>query len=345
MFKYIAIRLLAGVVLLVINNVIYVCFFYEKDLQHYSPMVNELRNLPDNTDILYLGESSNITYAETDKDKRHISEFLSDHFPTLSSRDITKEASHAGIYYTLLNAIPEEKDIQTVVVTMNLRSFNAQWIHSEQETALRKSMVLLEDYPPFWNRIRLSFKGYDYKGKELRREDMKTVWRNDVLRFPYKFPHRNIIEWDEAMAATGIKDDQGKIDAKTDLACHYIKAYGFQIDTLTNPRIEDFDKIVQLAKEKGWNLVFNFLAENVEKGKELVGKDLFFLMNRNRNILTDYYQRKGVRVVDNLEAVENAYFIDQNWTTEHYSEEGRKTIAENLAKGIKQFHHHDDIKE
>ena len=136
-----------------------------------------------------------------------------------------------------------------------------------------------------------------------------------------------------------VKDEHGNTDyAQTELACHYIKAYGFQIDTLKNPRIADFDEIVELARKRGWNLVFNLMAENMQKAEELVGEDLLFLMNENRELLLNYYQSKGVMVVDNLSLVDDAQFIDQNWTTEHYAEKGRKTVAKHVAHGLKSWY-------
>ena len=50
-------------------------------------------------------------------------------------------------------------------------------------------------------------------------------------------------------AKKGIKNSDGTINRQlTELACHYIKTYAFQIDTQRNPRIKDFDKIVCVAK-------------------------------------------------------------------------------------------------
>ena len=221
--------------------------------------------------------------------------------PDLALYDLTKPAAHAGIFKVLLQQMPEESEVETVIVTLTLRSFNAQWIHSPLETSLQKSLVLLKPYPPLVNRFLLSFKAYEIKTREEREADFKKQWQKDKLHFPYAFPHENVALWDRWMAYEGIPDESGETDrARTELACHYIKAYGFQIDTLKNPRIADFDEIVELARERGWKLVFNLMAENMEKAGELVGEDLLFLMNENRELLLDYYRSKGVMVVDNL---------------------------------------------
>lgn len=323
-------------VLVLLINLLYEKFFFEKDLQEYSTLINLVRDVPLDADVIYLGESSNNTTRGDDLDKRKISDFVADYYPGLGFYDLTKPAAHAGIFKVLLDHMPEESEVETVIVTLTLRSFNAQWIHSPLETSLQKSLVLLRPNPPLVNRFLLSFKAYDIKDGDERTKDFQKQWERDLFHFPYEFPHENVMDWDRWMSHTGIRNDSGEVDReRTILACHYIKAYGFQIDTLSNPRIADFNAIVKLARERQWNLVFNLMAENTGKAAELVGEDLIFLMNENRKLLKDYYGSRGVRVVDNLDMVEDEQYIDQNWTTEHYAEKGRKTIARQVAEELK----------
>nr|MBA3900668.1 DUF4843 domain-containing protein [Bacteroidota bacterium] len=320
MAKAIIFRFLFLAVLLVLMNFIYDKFLYEKDLLEHSPIINLLRDAAD-ADVVYLGESSNITFKESDIDKRPISAFVADYFQGLTVKDITWPASHAGIYKQLLYKIPESSNIKTVVVTLNLRSFNANWTYSTLETSLQKSLVLLRDYPPLLNRFLLSFKSYDIKSEKERSIQFKEKWKNDVLNFPYPFPHKNVIEWDKWMAGQGVASVDGQTDkAKTSLACHYIKTYAFQINPMNNQRIKDFDEIIELSKKRGWNLVFNLLAENTEKANQLVGDDLIYLMEGNRKILKSHFENQGIAVVDNFNEIKDEEFIDQDWTTEHYAE-------------------------
>jgi len=338
--KFIILKILLIICLLFGMNVLYRLFFYESDLQKHSDIINLVYDVVENEcNVIYIGESSNVTFRNNDLDKRSISGFIAAYFPDLRVGDITKAASHAGIYYVLLNNIPPDSKIETVIVTFNLRSFNAEWIYSKLETALQKSIVMIKDYPPLWNRFMLSFKGYDIKTDAERSLQVHYEWRARTLRFPYPFPYTNVKEWDKAKANAGIMREDGSYNAElTSLACHYIKTYAFQIDTLTNPRIKDFDKIVALAKKRNWNLVFNLMAENIEMADSLVGKDLLFLMKQNRDLLVERYQRMGVTVVDNLSSVPDEEFIDRDWTTEHYAEQGRKIVAHNVAQSLKTFY-------
>lgn len=314
---------------------VYSEYFLENDLQKHSSIINKVQAISDSCDILYLGESSNVTTGFGDKSKLSISGFLAELLPDKKVCDITKGALHADIYHVILSKIPREKNIETVVVTMNLRSFNAQWIYSDLETALMKSMVLLRNRPALLNRFLLSFKGYDIKTPEERNRQVKRKWKNDIYDLPFEFPYKNLREWDSDAWENGSWNADGTRDfGKRKLAAHYVKAYGFAIDPETNPRIADFDKIVDLCKERNWNLVFNLMAENTEKAEKLLGKDIMYFFEYNRKMLIERYQKNGVIVCDNLYAITDSLFIDQHWTTEHYYEAGRRKIAENLKKYI-----------
>ena len=328
----IALKLLTLGVILTLISVIYQTFFYEDDLKVHSDLITILNDIPNDIDVLYVAESSNTALHKDDVEKKTIAEFIDEALPDLRVEDLTKPAAHAGIYKQLLKRIPEESQIKSVVVTLNLRSFNAQWIHSSLETSLQKSLVFIRPNLPIINRFLLSFKSYPVKSKAEQEAAFKAKWQADKFNFPYPFPHENVMIWDQWMAIEGINNSDGtRNQPLTELACHYIKGYGFQIDTLNNPRIKDFNDIISLAKERGWTLYFNLLSENIDKADKLVGKDLTFLMKSNRDLLINYFSNKGIEVIDNLETVKRYFFIDQHWTTEHYTEEGRKAVALKVA--------------
>lgn len=331
---------IAGVgFMLLLFNGIYARFFYEKDLQVHSDVINVVRRVPMETQVLYVAESSNEAYREDDFDKRSISAMLGDYFPGLRVADLTKPAAHAGIYKALIRQIPDSSKIKTLVVTLNLRSFNAQWLFSELETPLQKSIVLLRSNPPLVNRFMLSFKDYEIKSADERTAQIRKYWSANKIRFPFPFPYTTVTEWDAATWQKGISDSLGHPDPKaTELACHYVKGYAFLIDTTDHPRIRDVEDIIRMAKKRGWNLAFNLLAENTDKAEELVGKELIYLMDENRKRLIRFIESRGALVVDNLESVRDDQFIDANWTTEHYAEQGRRAIAQKVAERIRVFH-------
>ena len=341
--KKLLIRIVMVLVMLVVLNWVYSKWFFEKDLRKHSDIVElSWKVVDDSCRIIYLGESSNNNYGKEEVSHRKISDFTADYFPTVKMGDLTKSASHAQTYYYMLKHVPASSAVETVVVTMNLRSFGPDWICSTLETALRKKLVLLEDHPPLVNRFLLGFKAYPILTEDEWRDSIFWHRKHDALEFPYEFPFATNYEWDSAVGWNGVLDAEGRRDVElTQMTCHYIKTYGFTI-TEKNVRVRDFDAIVDLCHERGWNLVFNLLAENVDKANELVGKDLMFLMKRNRDFLLNRYGNlDGVTVVDNLSLIRDVNFIDQNWTTEHYYEEGRRIMADHLAQTLKTFYPSD----
>lgn len=334
--KKIASRLALLALVLVGLNFVYTHFFYRADLETHTPVMLQVDAASDSAQVVYLGESSNFTFEDTDADKRSISQFAGGFFPSLKWGTVQKGALHAGNYYSLLRNIPRSSSVKTVVVTLNLRSFNATWINSKLETSLQKSMVLTRPGPTLWRRFLLGFRAYEIKTAEERKAIAKASWATADLG--PNSPYPNVITWDSAMAEIGIHMPNGKRhNANTVLATQYIKTYAFRIDTLTNPRIGDFDRIVDLCQDRDWNLVFLLLPENMEKANELV-PELPVFMKENRDLLVNRYRSKGATVVDLLELLPNKIFSDQNWTTEHYNESGRKLVAQNLAESVKPFH-------
>jgi len=336
MLKTICIKFTLLLLILTGLNFIYNHTLYEKDLNEKCKEALKIKGVQDTTDIYYFGESSNVTYETTDSIKNSISEITNFFFPGLRVTAINKYATHAGIYRDWLKQIDLRKNKpKAIVITLNLRSFDAAWIHSKLETQLQESMVLTKPYPNLLNRFFLSLQAFDNKTEWQREQDMLKEWKTKELIFPFPFKYKTVSEWDFGMSqGTYLKPDGSWDDQKIILACHYIKGYAFNLDE-NNPRIKDFDYIAGWCERNKINLYLNLMAENMEYADSLVGKELVFLMRQNRDYLIKRYNTRNSVVVDNLELVPGVEFIDQNWTTEHYYYRGRMRIAKNLAGKLK----------
>ncbi|MBL7933800.1 MAG: hypothetical protein JNL60_17990 [Bacteroidia bacterium] len=336
MLKRVSINIILLVLLLLGLDIIYTYTFYEKDLLEKSKEIPEIRNSLENTDIYYFGESSNITYAPDDSVQNSIAELTNFFYPDLKIKTINKYATHAGIYKHWLREINRKNGKPgALIVTMNLRSFDAAWIHSKLETQLQESIVFTRPFPNIVNRFLLSLQAFDNKSEQERELEMLEEWRTVQLRFPFPFKYKTVREWDDATAAgLNVNQDGTWNQDKIILACHYVKGYAFNIDE-NNPRIRDFDEIAEWCNKNDIKLYLNLMAENIQYADSLVGKELVFLMRQNRDFLKSRYEGKNCTVVDNLELVNGKWFIDQNWTTEHYNYKGRMAIAKNLALSMR----------
>ena len=99
------------------------------------------------------------------------------------------------------------------------------------------------------------------------------------------------------------------------------------------------DKIVQLCKQRGWQPVFNILAENVDQIDSLCGPDLLYLLGQNAQYIVNRYEPQGVIVVNNLKEVRDSDFRDRDFPTEHYKQTGRLTIATTVSEALKKRLH------
>lgn len=342
MVKKILPRLVALILLCLVLNEIYTRYFYPIDLKKID-LADSVQNVKDSCRIIYLGESSNFSFSWNDRDRRRISDMAADYFPTLSWGTLNKGALHAGIYLRLLQQLPADSKIETIVVTMNLRSFGADWIHSRLESVLQRDILLLSPGPKLWNRFRMGIKAY-YNPREYKRKAFQQWhFKNDPLG-PHA-PYPTAQAWVDAIEFRQSNPSLAD-SASLNLAKTFVRLFAFRIDTSNNPRIKDFDKIVELAQKRGWKLVFSILSENVEKARLLTGDALPTLMMQNSDILVKRYSRMGATVVDNLTVVDSSLFIDKNWPTEHYTEPGRKAVARNIALALKTFYPQDfnDVK-
>ncbi|MFT4522449.1 MAG: hypothetical protein ACI8ZN_001399 [Bacteroidia bacterium] len=337
--KNIASKLLLRIPLIffamVIFDLAYVRWFWMDDIKKEAPVLNDVLALQDSCQILYFGESSNFSYHPT-RDSLHdrISDFISYHLPNKRLGTVNSSAYHAGIFVPLIQQIHKDSKVEAIIVTMNMRTFDQAVRHSELESSLRKAAVMYAPRPPLLNRLLVTLNYYDNTSAVDRDFEMWKDWTYDTLKSndtSIRFEPNTIRRWCEVIK---FPDSFGtEYMPKRALADHYIKAYAFQIDD-ENPRVKDFDRIVAIAQEKNIKLVFNLLAENVEYADSLVGKNLVWLMQQNRDFLVDRYSKRGVLVVDNLQAVGGYHYTDQVWTTEHYDAVGRKIIAQSVADSM-----------
>lgn len=338
----IILKLISIVLFAILVNIIYKNTIWKNELQTEVPDLIKLLKITDSCDILYFGESSNISYDPIkDSITTSISGLIAEKLNNKTLGDITHQAYHAGIYLPLIKRIDKNKKVKTLIVTLNLRTLGPPCIHSGLESALQKQALYYRNLPPVLIHLSAALNFYDNKTEYERDYQLWKQWANDELRVEgIYFKYKNVKKWCEAEK---YKLPDGTEDMpKRTLTDHYIKAYGFVLNE-QNPRIKDLDNIVEVCREKDIELYFNLLAENTQYADSLAGSSLLKLITYNAKFLTKRYNNKNVKTIDNLEIVDGVDFTDQNWTTEHYNYKGRKLIADNVANIINSTSKHKII--
>lgn len=322
MIKKITIRLFLLAAIVAVSEIIYTNTTYQSDLRSEGNVFLKFQRGITNADALYFAASPNASVHRDDIDQRTIGQMMDDFIPSLKLESVDTGGIHAGVFKHLIKMIPSDSKVKTVVVNMNYRSFGMGWIHSTLENAIQKQMVFYNNRPAVINRFLQGLNYYDAVSDHERERLMLSHWKNDKL--PFDAPRNNVTDW------CAVEKWGDWTNPKRQLADHYIKNFAFVLNE-KNPRVQDFDEIVEICKEKNLKLIFVILPENLEECQKLVDKDLVNLMKNNRNWLVDRYSSKDVTVVDCFEAVPDSIFIERTFPSEHYKEFGRMTIARAVA--------------
>ncbi|MDP2176540.1 MAG: hypothetical protein Q8K70_11580 [Bacteroidota bacterium] len=331
-FKNMILKGLAVIGTVFLSHFIYSKIYWEPELKDQGYMLFNLREFQWHNDVLYLGESSNYWVSPNDTDKRTISDMINDSIDGMRLSGMQVPAYHAGMFLPIIDLIDTSARVKKLVVTMNLRSFGKPWIYSPQESALLRTKCFYQNASPLYNRLCATLGFHASPSADEQDKKMLHCFEFDTLKVNFELPHNTIKTWCEQEKFP--LPEGGEDFPKRVLADHYIKGYAFQIDVNNNPRIHDFDKIAEICKQKNIQLYFNILAENVEWADSLVGPSLVYFMKTNRDLLVKRYSEKGVIMIDNLEKVPGQYFGEKDWTTEHYTQEGRMIVAQNVAKTL-----------
>jgi len=343
LMKKISLKLFLFVALVFAVNLLYKSTLWSGDKQKYAGSLDSLMNMTNNTDVLYLACSSNVSNSKEEKQTKGISSisgFIGSQYPELNINDISVGAIHANVFVSILENIKESSSIKTIVVSVNMRSFGGDWIYSYLESAIEQSILVMNDkIPPVFRRFLLSLDWYDNKNVKEREAQFLEYWKLDTIKIPEYNVKLTTHQWDSVVANSDrYKNIKGQFDYnKIKFATEIVKSYAYTLDTSKNIRFKQFDKLIEIANEKNIKLVFNILPENLDKIELMIGAELPFLIKRNRDILKEYYKNKGVILVDNLEALNNNYFYE-NYPTEHYTIKGKEIIANEVAIKMRDYY-------
>ena len=327
------VRLISIGLLAVGFNQLYTTYFLEADLDDHGPMLLELNKIADTSDVIYFGESSNFTTHPDDYNTLRISDNIAVKHPNYSFGTINHGAYHVGMFLPLVKQVQTTKEPKTIIVTMNLRTFNQDVIYGPSEANLRLASRFYQPTLPILNKVFASLNHYDNRSGHERDLLKWKAWTYDTLVSTDDSVHfkvNTIRRWCEVpkfLDSAGVQDN-----AKRQLADQYIKAYAFQIDD-SNPMVQEFDELLQVAQQKNMRVVFNLIPENVENAAYYIGDTLVWLMQTNRDFLVERYTNLGATVVDNLELLPSKHFLDRAVIPqEHYDAKGRELVGLQVAQ-------------
>ena len=322
--RYIAIRLVFAGLVFLVSAWIYQQWFYRSDLESEGWMRLKLERLKvHQNDILFLGASPNRATLPEEPDQRSITDMMMDEEPDLPIVCFDTGAVHAGIFLDVLKWIELGNLPRTLICELNLRSFSAEWIHSDLENSLQRNMVYTNRSIPLWNRIRVSLKNYPWISPGERRHRINNHFRFD--RLPFGNDRRTVFHWFRKLE----EQQQGP----PGIAGEYVKKFGFVLHE-KNERIRQYDELVEFCRAHHIRLIFVLFSENVEEAEKTVGKDLRQLMESNVACLMKRYDHGSSEVVNCFSLLPDNYWFERTFITEHYTAPGRQAIAAAVLKQL-----------
>lgn len=307
------------------SDFIYRFTTYQSDLRAEGNVLLKFQHGIQNAEALYFSASPNAAVHSDDIDQRTIGQMINNLTPGLKLETVDTGGIHAGVFKQLIQLIPADSPVKTVVVNMNYRSFGVGWIYSKLENSIQKQTLFYNNRPVILNRFLQGLNYYEALSDHERESLIQWHWKNDTL--PFSAPKNNANDW-------YLYHESGDLPhSVSQLAAQYIKNFAFVLNE-KNKRVQDFDEIVTICKEKNLKLVFVILPENIEEAEELVDKDLTDLMIANKNWLVTRYKNKGASVVDCFEAVADSCFIERTFPSEHYNQTGRMIISTAVANTL-----------
>jgi hypothetical protein len=322
--RYIAIRLAFALCVFLLSAWIYQQWFYHDDLEKEGWLRLKLDRLEvGRRNILYLGASPNSSSALDEPDHRKIMDLVTEHHPELPIVSYDTGALHVGIFLHVLEWLQPEQLPHTVICELHLRSFSADWLESNLENSLQRNLVYTNRSIPLWNRIRVSLKDYPWVPPAERNHRINNHFRFDKL--PYNDERRTVFHWFRAL--------EKQYKGPPGMAGEYVKKFAVWIDE-RNPRLKQYDDVVDFCRKKKIRLIFVLYGENVEEAGRLVGKDLLDLMYRNVGFLVKRYTNETSEVVNCFDKIPDSAWYERNFVTEHYRINGRQIVADAILKQL-----------
>jgi hypothetical protein len=329
--KKIIFRSVALALLLVVAGLCLMISLHHTDLQK-TRLYDSLQKVACCSRILYLGDSTALSFNPGEKDGRSTGSMLSVYYPGLCTGSINLASANARIWLKVLQSLPAYSAVETVVVTMDIRSFGPERILNDKSAKINRDITYLDG---LWvgtvKRCLMHLNVFRQKSPEAINRQLEKIQNEEILKFPFESRINTTGKWLKAYNTRYLPPEQR---LKQESTAGFIRALAFNIDTLNNPRIRDYDKILAYCKSRNLNVVFLLVPEDISRIESLAGKELSYLIHTNRELLVNRYRNKGAHVVDCLQSPAPEGFYGPQYKRVAFTSAGRQTLAKRLASEI-----------
>jgi hypothetical protein len=299
-----------------------------------SPRPELLNNIDqmiaDQPQILYLGDSSLFTAAESDTDKRSIPKLLQEQLPDFTIGSLHEAAFNMDMFMRILRYIQQDDyRPRLLILPINLRTYSPLWQYRPEWQFVALKLDLEHDSTLF-----RSFYEPLAVFKALKMQPVSMSAFHEEVTKTLKDSYRVLKREDDIPPGFG----PGGVP-RLDDAQRFAVTYAYPLSR-THPQMMALEQIIDLAHDMDLALFFYITPIDVRTGEELHGAQFNgaqfnVVLQQNLALIETVLSQKGETALDLHNLISDAKFGHvHDAFLEHYPAKGRKTIAEAIAKHI-----------
>lgn len=266
-------------------------------------------------EVLYFGDSSVFFFDLEEEDKTPGNVLLHQRIPERSLRVLLHPAYHMGVFEAYYgNIVRRGAPPRVVIAPLSLRSFAPTWFSRPEYRHTHTIRALNWDGPVF----RLLYQPL----RVFKSLDEDASHQQEFLDTPMFLPDGRSI------SMRRYDHERGSDKARLAFA-NYIQPL-----TRDHPRIVQMVRLARAAQRHGTATVLYINPIDHERGREQWGEEFTVRLRRNVALIQEVAAENGFSVMDLSEYVPRDYFYWEELPDEHLLLEGRRMVADRLARAV-----------
>lgn len=308
----------------------YLLRFDDPKLENFVFRFDELTQLKkylrEKVDIIYFGDSTNITVGKDDSDHRTIAGMLHDMASQWSLGSVVHPAYHIGIYLEFCKYLVRQGYRPVVIIIpINMRSFSPDWDRRPHYQYEIQKIILKGG---LLKSILLAF----YKPLMMFKYNFFTISQQEFLDTPVFYGHRQVGTAKDFNNSSYIKYSDKNM--KNQLIFSYM--YGLSL----SPQHRKLKALVETAKlliRNNIKVIFYITPIDWETGEKYLPGEFLKQLRENTQLIISLLSMEGVEVLDISTVLPTNCFYWYLYPNEHLNQRGRMYVAEQLYLKLKQI--------
>ncbi len=287
-----------------------------------DPFAERIRAAVENADVIFLGDSSLVSYEEGAEDRRPTPDILNENLPELRVENLWFPGNDMRHYLTTCRFIARQpRRPRFVVIALNIRSLSPFWVnHPQIQSGIDKGALALADTArSMWHRPAQVFKAY-----------------SSEVPTPGEFEQMTVYDKGEPVGRMGNFYSLNAPFSEDRVAGRLYIAYCLHAEP-DNPTLRAAVETVKTLRKAGIIPIVYSTPVDFECIKQLAGQDALDTISTNVALVAKALAAQDVPLLDYTFALNADAFHHPLYVNEHLTAEGRAFVATSLAKRIREL--------